>query len=730
MNYKKIIPTLAFTTLLAAACDDSKMEWETRDPDSQITISEIPLSLAEKIARYDVLKSYSDMTVGVGIDLALYMENGTYAQIVNDNFDEITIGYHMKHGPMVGSNGKIGFDRVDAMIEKLKAAGLSTFGHTLVWHQNQNASYLNGLIVPTVIPGPAGSNALDISGLEDGSFTGWGRPNLGAGITIEDGAGLSNSAKALKLVSGPSSSAAYNLQLQTPSIPVVSGHNYQISFYIKSDKTGKGRVSFNGLSNNYPYKDWYATGANWTEAFATTSTWQQVKITINDFTGNSFLFNFDLGYLPDVTYYIDVATIVVVDLDAEPEVVNMLANGNFDTDLTGWSAWNGGASSLAHVTGSDALEGNGAMKVITSTAGDYWSVQIHSNFTETLAAGDYKLSFYIKSDATGLVRCSTTGTTKYQGDQATSSTWKLVEWTFTSDGAITGINFDLGKTPATYFIDNVVVSPVSSAATAPKLKVAKAGAVYLEKTDEEKAQLIGDAMESFISQMVEHYKADVHAWDVVNEPMKEDGTLRDGNVTDPANDEFYWVKYLGKDYAVTAFRLARQHGNPSDVLFINDYNLEHSLAKCQGLIDYVTYIESQGVQVDGIGTQMHININTNKGNITEMFNLLAATGKKIKISELDIQVLTNAPSAEQYAAQAGMYQFVVDQYRTIIPVAQQYGITAWGVSDATEEHVNWLPDDAPNLWNAKYERKQAYKSFADGLAGRDVSEDFTGELDY
>ncbi len=76
-----------------------------------------------------------------------------------------------------------------------------------------------------------------------------------------------------------------------------------------------------------------------------------------------------------------------------------------------------------------------------------------------------------------------------------------------------------------------------------------------------------------------------------------------------------------------------------------------------------------------------------------------------------------------------MYQYVIDMYKKYIPVDKQYGITIWGVSDNEKEHVNWIPNDAPNLWDANYARKHAYKGVADGLAGKDVSEDFTGDLE-
>ncbi|MGV8094396.1 MAG: endo-1,4-beta-xylanase [Mangrovibacterium sp.] len=724
MELKYIIRTVALAALCMISCDDQIMEWY-KDPDhGEVTTAELPLALAEKITRYEALKTYTDFTLGVGIGLDLYMENETYRNLVNENFDEIAVGYNMKHAAMVKSDGSLNFGPVDALLAKVQEAGLGVYGHTLVWHQNQNASYLNGLIAPTIIPAPAGSNSLDLSGLQNGSFTGWSRPNPGAGISVVDDAGMGTNSKAVKMISSSSSSNPWNLQLITPDITIVSGHTYEISFYIRSEQPGKGRISFSGLSNNYPWKDWYNTGSV-TEAFTTSSQWQQVKFTVNDFTGTTFKASFDMGYLPDVTYYIDVNNIMVIDQDAEPAVVNMVVNGTFDNNIDGWARWNGAEGCNTHVTGADAYQGGGAMRVVTDAAhsGNQWDTQIHSNFTANLTAGGtYTVTFMIRSEAAGSIRCSTTGSAHYQGDQPTTTSWSQIQWQFTADGGENGINLDLGQKTGIYYIDNMVVT---SGEPAPST-----GPTIIEKTDEEKAQIIGAAMEDWISQMVTHYKDKVHAWDVVNEPMLESGSVRDGNVQDPANDEFYWVKYMAKDYAVTAFNLARQYGNPDDKLFINDYNLEYSLSKCDGLIEYVQYIESKGATVDGIGTQMHLSIDSDKEKIAQMFQKLATTGKLIKITEFDIKTGTASPTADQYAQQAEMYQYVLDMYMKYIPAAQRYGVTVWGVSDNEEEHVNWIPNDAPNLWDADYARKHAYKGFADGLAGRDVSEDFTGELQY
>ncbi|PZX18612.1 carbohydrate binding protein [Breznakibacter xylanolyticus] len=737
MKLNRILPALAMGSLLVASCDESKMEWETRDPASQITTAEIPLAMAEKISRYKALNEYAEMKLGIGIDLTLYMEDEVYANIVNENFDEITIGYHMKHGPMVTSKGDINFNSVDEMIAKLKENGLGVYGHTLVWHQNQNASYLNGLIAPTIIPGPAGSSAIDISGLEDGTFTGWERSNPGAGITIVDGAGLTSTSKAIKLISSATSSAAYNLQIKTPSTAVVKEHNYELSFWIKSEQPGKGRISFAGLENNYPYKDWYATGGSWTEAFETTSTWQQVKISLKpeDFKEANITMNFDLGYLPDVTYYIDVPTISLVDKDGAPIVINLIGNGNFEGgNLDGWGGW-GNESTRAISAEGEGYGNKGYSMVLTNpTAANNYSAQQVYTLSEALTLDqEYTCTFWVKATTAAKLQVQIQNADyngDYYGGIDVGTTWIQIEKTIKpSKDDRTKFIFDFGETACTFYIDDIVLAKKESAAASPKLKAATANTI-IEKTAEEKTQLIGAAMESWIKGMMEHYKGDVKAWDVVNEPIGDNAVLRDGNVSEPASDEFYWVKYLGKDYAVTAFKLARQYGNAEDVLFINDYNLEHNIDKCKALIEYVTYIEEKGAKVDGIGTQMHININTNKENIKEMFTLLAATGKQVRITELDVQVQTDAPSADHYQKQAEMYQFVVDQYKALVPAAQQFGITVWGVSDNEKEHEHWIPDDAPNLWDAKYERKMAYKYFADGLAGKDVSADFSGELEY
>ncbi|KAA6339772.1 Endo-beta-1 4-xylanase Xyn10C [termite gut metagenome] len=168
---KKLVPAAValLLTVCVSSCDEEKMNWYADPERNPITTAEIPLSLQEKISKYDALNTYASFPLGMGVDLTLYMEDEDYRNTVNENFDVLTVGYHMKHGAMVSGNGNLNFTRVDNFLAAVPQE-ITVFGHTLVWHQNQNASYLNGLIAPQVVPPPAGSSLVDISGLQDGSF--------------------------------------------------------------------------------------------------------------------------------------------------------------------------------------------------------------------------------------------------------------------------------------------------------------------------------------------------------------------------------------------------------------------------------------------------------------------------------------------------------------------------------------------------------------------------------
>lgn len=138
-------------------------------------------------------------------------------------------------------------------------------------------------------------------------------------------------------------------------------------------------------------------------------------------------------------------------------------------------------------------------------------------------------------------------------------------------------------------------------------------------------------------------------------------------------------------------------------------------------------------KIDGIGTQMHISCYadeatqaTKKEHITKMFELLAESGKLIRVSELDMgyvdedgnTVLTVDMTEERHKEMAELYKFVVSEYLRLIPAAQQWGICNWGVTDSPASS-SWRAGQPIGLWDLDYNRKHTYAGFADGLAGKE-----------
>ncbi|RDC56951.1 hypothetical protein DU508_07055 [Pedobacter chinensis] len=397
---------------------------------------------------------------------------------------------------------------------------------------------------------------------------------------------------------------------------------------------------------------------------------------------------------------------------------NLLANPGFElgsgASFTNWSAYNGASSFSAGTTAAEVHGGSRSLKVVnpTDNAGGQWRVQMASDLFNTTTGSDYKVSFWIKATAGGgSMRLSTAPTASYQGDQTIGTDWQQITWTFTARESATRILFDMGLKANTYYIDDVSV--VDAALGTPP-------------TGAEIATKVDAALKTFVQGMVTHYKDKVHAWDAVNECLRDDGTLRVGpydSASEPS-DTFYWGQYLGKDYIKNTFTYANQI-DPTALLFINDYNLESSTAKLNALVNLINELKTAGVPIHGVGTQMHCNINTKYADIDNMFKKLASTGLKVRISELDVR-LNPAEKVGDVAAsptlqtlQANMYNYVVKSYLQNVPAAQQHGITVWGVTDADSWIVvNQKKNDAPLLFKKDYGKKPAYAGMLQALKGQ------------
>lgn len=391
----------------------------------------------------------------------------------------------------------------------------------------------------------------------------------------------------------------------------------------------------------------------------------------------------------------------------------LLSNGGFEDGLTNWSTFNTGdpAGTATVSAGSGSAEvrtGNGSLKVINPTpyANNQWRVQVSSSAFTTTPGKQYTISYWVKAaTAGGSIRLSTGPTgAQYQGDQTIGTAWQQVSWTITATLASTTFLFDMGQVANTYYIDDASVKEVVESGTGGQIN-----------------EKLNQALESYVTTMVTRYKGKVSGWDVVNELFTENGSIRNNQNTDtkPA-DIFVWSHYLGKDYAQKAFEYAAA-ADPAVDLYINDYNLEISPAKLNAVIAFATELKGKGVKIDGIGTQMHVMANTSFASIDQMFQKLAATGLKVRVSELDVRANTqNKPAfvldAAAANAQSAMYKHVAQSYIKHVPAAQRGGITVWGLTDNT----SWLYDngaDLPLLFDNQYNKKAAYTGFMNGLRG-------------
>src|SRR5436190_3416005 len=131
-----------------------------------------------------------------------------------------------------------------------------------------------------------------------------------------------------------------------------------------------------------------------------------------------------------------------------------------------------------------------------------------------------------------------------------------------------------------------------------------------------------------ITTIASRYNGKMYSWDVVNEELNEDGTMR----------KSIFLDKLGDDFITEAFRLA-QKAAPDTKLYYNDYNIEQP-KKRAGAIAIIKKIQAAGVRIDGVGIQGHWHLNKVPfKEIEESIQQFSALGIKVMFTELDIEVL-------------------------------------------------------------------------------------------
>ena len=670
---------------------------------------EKPLSveMQEQINSFGDLLNYVEelgnpnFRLGVSLPMSDYTNQGVRFRLVNRNFNEFSPASGMDHRSVVRNNGNLNLAQVQSLLKLADSREINVFGNPLIWHRNQNSGFLNGLLAPLIVNSPAFMNELNVSTLAAGNLDDW---SFSQGVSFVPNKGMGSGTPAIQLQAGMSGNPS-DLRFSSPMMEIIPGRTYEVIAYIKSDQPGEGRFTFEGLNNNEPQLAWGGTGPA-TETFTTSISWKEIRFRVSDFTGDSFRFNLELGFQPGVTYFLDINNLYVYDLEGDPVINNLISGGDFESGIA-WGGW--GNNSVRGVTEEGMGVGNaGRAFFVTnpSLTGGFWEVQTLYRLAAPVKQGDtYRLSFWVRGDAEGVIRPelqSPNFSSNGFGRVFVTRDWRFVSLTttVTADDRNRFI-ISYGEFAGTVYIDQVVLASESFTGGSTTI---------VEKTASEKTSIVGTQMQRWISEFVSQTKNDIKVREVVSEPIhpSNNGLIRTGQGLTLADGEFYWQDFIGKDYAVDAFKLARQHGNPDDILFISESGMESNLSKAEALIDYVSYIEENGGKVDGIAAKMVLNLNSNMQNVSELLRMLAATGKKIKISDLEIRLNDSRPSLVALITQGDMYKQVVDLYLSLIPMNQQYGISLAAPIDGTDSARS-------GLWNSAFTRKHAYAGFAEGI---------------
>lgn len=734
MKLKNINLGLGLMALLAlSSCADDKFSEYRTDMTKN-------LKEYQYLNNYEPLKKYvEDMKaagkcnpnfkLGIALEAAEFNKQGLVYCLAGSNFNETVAGNAMKMASCVADDGRMNFDNVSEYVKNATDAGLSVYGHTLAWHEQQPNKYLKRLIADKELP-PAENNP------------------------------------GLIITSGDPKAETYDYEIDYDlDEPLKAGTTYEISLNVRG--TNPGTIDF------WPEKKGGSATQYGAGSFTVAESAVDNKVT---FTPNADVdhLRFCFGKIGGTLYFDNFV------LKEKGSDHNLVVNSTFDeNDISHWTkpSWIEISYKIGNVAGAGAIDIENEVHKQTYTDGPFpffamgCEPPVVNGAIHFVPTGTWS-QFFVMTGGDNLL---SEGNYVVYLDMTSSKDASGVELTMqngwgASDQAITvsvpvsagrhnvklqmpniaGGNYDIILKPqtadATLDVHSVKVCQVKKSNTKPL-------------TPEEKKEILTPVLQKWIYGMMEATEGKVKAWDVVNEALCGDDKDGDGYYDlqsatrgtvspDDAKNKFYWQDYLGDlDYVRTAVAAARKGfadagGKPEELkLFINDYNLETAYddnKKLKSLIHWIEEWEKDGVtKIDGIGSQMHVSCcmdpveqKKREDAYVNMLNLMVSTGRLVRISELDmglevpnldknskdpyIQVKTTDMTEEQHKAMRAYYEFIIKKYLEIVPKKQQWGICQWCATDSPA-NSGWRPGLPVGLWDLDYYRKHTYAGFAAGL---------------
>lgn len=163
-----------------------------------------------------------------------------------------------------------------------------------------------------------------------------------------------------------------------------------------------------------------------------------------------------------------------------------------------------------------------------------------------------------------------------------------------------------------------------------------------------------ERLRSHIETVAGRYAGRIHAWDVVNEVIGEDGNYRPTTWVNAFGNGDTLVKY--------AFKFAARYA-PGTELYYNDFN-EWRPAKRDGIVRMIKMLQQEGIRIDGIGMQCHWGLNYPKTKyIEDAIDAYAACGVKVMITELDVDVLPLTKEGQIIGQGMSDRQFQLEEFK-------------------------------------------------------------------
>lgn len=203
-------------------------------------------------------------------------------------------------------------------------------------------------------------------------------------------------------------------------------------------------------------------------------------------------------------------------------------------------------------------------------------------------------------------------------------------------------------------------------------------------------------MREFVTRVMQRYSQSIEYWDVVNEPMEEDGSMRNN----------LWFEAMGERYIDVAFAQARQL-DPTAVLVLNEYDIGFAGPKVDGLIALLDRLIEREVPVDAVGFQLHVFSSFDQyDELAANMAAIAQRGFDIHITELDVALV----SGDSETTQAGVYERIV---QVCLAQPRCTVVQTWGFTD----RYSFRTSQDPLYFDRDYQTKPAYQALQRALSG-------------